>query len=73
MTQRWDGVYRIISPFTKRIGPDGEIHEGWCAIFEHECCSCRDDRKGRGGKRIREDDGGAKLKVPPKSEEEEEA
>ena len=33
------------SPFTKRQGPDGKIHEGWCAIFEREACSCDDGRK----------------------------
>ena len=31
------------SPFTKRKGPDGKTHEGWCAIFEGDCCSCDDD------------------------------
>jgi hypothetical protein len=61
---RWDGVWKIISPFTKRLGPDGKIHEGWCPIFLHECCSCK-DRKGRGGRRVRKDDGGAKVEVPP--------
>jgi hypothetical protein len=28
---------------TKRQGPDGKIHEGWCAIFAGEGCSCNDD------------------------------
>ncbi len=34
--KQWDGVYKILSPFTKRLGPDGKVHEGWCAIFERE-------------------------------------
>ena len=34
-------------PFTKRQGPDGKIHEGWCAIFAGEMCSC-DDEVARG-------------------------
>jgi hypothetical protein len=71
--KRWDGVYKIISPFTKRQGPDGLIHEGWCAIFEYECCSCRNDRKGRGGRRVRKDDGGAKVEAPPTYKESEDA
>ena len=33
------------SPFTKRQGPDGQFHEGWCAIFRGECCSCDDDSR----------------------------
>jgi hypothetical protein len=33
------------SPFTKRKGRDGKIHEVWCAIFEGECCSCDDDSR----------------------------
>jgi len=38
----------IISPFFKRRGPDGKIHEGWCAIFKGDCCSCDNDgRKKR--------------------------
>jgi hypothetical protein len=31
---------KIPSPFNKRKGPDGKTHEGWCAIFEGDCCSC---------------------------------
>jgi hypothetical protein len=65
MTRRWDGRWGIISPFKKRMGPDGQMHEGWCAIFERGCCSCRDDRKRRGGRRVRKDDGGAKVEAPP--------
>jgi hypothetical protein len=65
MKQRWDGVWRILNPLQKRLGPDGKIHEGWCAIFERECCSCRDDGKGR-RRIIRDDDGGAKVETPPK-------
>jgi hypothetical protein len=63
---RWDGVYKILSPFTKRQGPDGLTHEGWCAIFERECCSCRDRRSGRGGK-IVGNGGGSKVAVPRKA------
>ena len=37
----------IISPFIRREGPDGRIHEGWCAIFEGECCSCGNDDRRR--------------------------
>jgi hypothetical protein len=59
--KRWDGIYRIISPFIKRQGPDGRVHEGWCAIFEHCSCSCRDDGRG-GGRRVRRDDGGTKVR-----------
>ena len=70
MTQRWDGIWRILSPFVKRFGPDGRIHEGWCAIFERECCSCKDDGRRRGGRRIRRDDGGAKVEAPAKEEAE---
>jgi hypothetical protein len=70
--KRWDGVYKIISPFTKRLGPDGKIHEGWCAIFQRECCSCRPNRGG-GGMKIRKDDGGAKVETPPKDREIEDA
>jgi hypothetical protein len=33
------------SSFTKRQGPDGKIHEGWCAVFAGEDCSCDDSRK----------------------------
>lgn len=65
MIRRWDGVWRIVSSFVKRVGPDGKVHEGWCAIFLHECCSCRPDGRG-GGKRIRKDDGGSKIKRPAK-------
>jgi hypothetical protein len=65
MTQRWDGVLRILNPIHKRLGPDGNIHEGWCAIFERECCSCRDDGKGRGARKVRIDGGGAKAETPP--------
>jgi hypothetical protein len=69
---RWDGVWKIISPFTKRLGPDGKIHEGWCPIFLHECCSCK--RKGRGGgRRVRKDDGGAKVEARPTYKELEDA
>jgi hypothetical protein len=35
------------SPFTKRQGPDGKIHEGWCAIFRGEGCSCDGDNRTR--------------------------
>jgi hypothetical protein len=70
---RWDGVWKIISPFAKRLGPDGKIHEGWCPIFLHECCSCKDDRKRRGGRRVRKDDGGAKVEAPPTYKELEDA
>jgi hypothetical protein len=51
-----------MAPFIKRVGPDGKMHEGWCAIFEKgRCCSCKDDR--RGGRRIiRRDGGGSALK-----------
>jgi hypothetical protein len=65
MTRRWDGHWGIASPFVKRVGPDEKVHEGWCAIFLHECCSCRPDGCG-GGKRVRKDDGGSKLKAPSK-------
>jgi hypothetical protein len=65
MTRRWDGVWRILNPFQKRLGPDGKIHEGWCAIFECECCSCRDDGKRRGTRKVRNDGGGAKVATPP--------
>jgi hypothetical protein len=68
MAKRWDGIYKIISPFTKRLGPDGAVHEGWCAIFLLQCCSCKDDGRGRGGRRVRGDDGGAKVKAPPAAE-----
>jgi hypothetical protein len=65
--KRWDGIYRIVSPHIKREGPDGHIHFGWCAILEHECCSCRGKGRG-GGNRIRGDDGGTKLKAPQKKQ-----
>jgi hypothetical protein len=63
--KQWDGIYKIISPFTKRIGPDGQLHAGWCPVFERDCCICKDDGKGPGGRRVRGDDGGAKVKAPP--------
>lgn len=67
--KRWDGHWGIISSFKKRQGPDGRVHEGWCAIFLHECCSCR--RYGHGGaRRVRKDDGGAKVKAPSKHKRE---
>ena len=66
--KRWDGHWGIISPFEKRLGPDGKVHEGWCAIFLHECCSCRREGHG-GGKRVRKDDGGTMVKAPPKYKE----
>jgi hypothetical protein len=65
MAKRWDGIYRILSPHIKRLGPDGGVHEGWCAIFERCCCSCKDDGKGARGRRVRGGDGGAKVKAPP--------
>jgi hypothetical protein len=49
--QRWDGIYKIRSPHTKREGPDGLIHEGWCAIFTRDCCSCRDEGRRSGPRR----------------------
>jgi hypothetical protein len=55
--RRWDGQWRIISAFTKRQGPDGGVHEGWCAIFEREACSCRDDDGGERRGRDDDDDG----------------
>jgi hypothetical protein len=61
MVERWNGIYRIESSFTKREGPDGQVHEGWCAIFEHECCSCRD--RGKGKRRyVRRGPGGVTVK-----------
>ena len=66
--KRWDGIWKIISPHIKRLGPDGNIHEGWCAIFERDCCSCK--RPGRRkNRKIGRDGGGSKLKVPPKLED----
>jgi hypothetical protein len=47
-----------ISPFTKRPGPDGKLHEGWCAVFEGECCSCDDDDRRRRTRRPRPLSGG---------------
>jgi hypothetical protein len=41
--KQWDGIWKNLSPFIKRRGPDGAIHEGWCSIFTHEGCSCDDD------------------------------
>jgi hypothetical protein len=67
--KRWDGQWRIISPFIKRVGPDGGVHEGWCCIFLHECCSCRPDGRG-GGKRVRRDGGGPAIKTPAKRKRE---
>jgi hypothetical protein len=69
MTRRWDGVWRIISPFVKRVGPDGKVHEGWCAIFLHECCSCRPDGRGRGKRTRKDDGGGTKVKAPKRKRE----
>jgi hypothetical protein len=69
--KRWDGHYGIRSSFVKRIGPDLKVHEGWCAIFLREGCSCGDG--GGGGRRGRRhgprgDDGGSKIKAPRKRE-----
>lgn len=63
---RWNGLWKIISPVKKRLGPDGNIHEGWCPIFIRECCMCRDN--GKGGRRIfrRDGDSGAKVQTPQK-------
>jgi hypothetical protein len=48
--KRWDGHWGIVSPFKKRLGPDGAVHQGWCPIFEHECCCCGPgDDDGDGG------------------------
>jgi hypothetical protein len=66
---KWDGHYGLRSPFVKRIGPDLRVHQGWCAIFLHECCSCGDEGGGGGrGRRRgpRNDDGGTKIKAPVK-------
>ena len=63
--RRWDGVYRIGSPFIKREGPDGKIHEGWCSIFEREDCGCRPDDDDDGeddGGGVRGGDGGTRVK-----------
>jgi hypothetical protein len=57
------------SPFTKRQGPDGKIHEGWCAIFEGECCSCGDDDR----KRLRRQRPGPLSGAPPAKKHLEEA
>ena len=59
--KRWDGVWKILSPFTKRLGPDGKMHEGWCPIFERHGCNC-DMRGGRRRRIIRKGDGGATFK-----------
>ena len=48
MKRQWDGIYKIASPFVKRMGPDRKIHEGWCAIFLHKCCSCDDEGRDDG-------------------------
>jgi hypothetical protein len=65
MTKRWNGKYGIESPFTKRMGPDGKEHEGWCPIFLHECCVCRDRYRGKTRYVIR-DAGGASVKKEEK-------
>jgi hypothetical protein len=73
MTRRWEGRWGIINPVIKRVGPDGQIHEGWCPIFLCEDCDCYPDDNGDGDDgdtSPRKDDGGSKIKTPNKRERE---
>jgi hypothetical protein len=68
--KKWDGRWGIISPHSPRMGPDEKVHQGSCAVFEGDCCSCGNDGRGGRKRRPRGDDGGTKVQAPAKRERE---